>query len=138
VVKDMDRHVDKSVVMSAGSGASIVQNSNLNSDTYASTEIADSSTSTVTERASEAVPDTSTLTPAGNTHDTSVPPAPAAPSAPLPQPENRAVAHGGDHVAWRYADGGGGGGGVIHGRHAPFMVVAAYLTALALALIAAW
>ena len=140
VVKGVDRPVDNSVVTAAGSGASIVQNSNLGSNTYASTEIADTSTSTVTKRAAETVPDTSTLALTGSTPDTSVPTTPAAaPSMPLPQPENRAVVHGGERVVWRYADGdGGGGGNVIHSRHAPFGIVAAYLTAFALALIAAW
>jgi hypothetical protein len=52
---------------------------------------------------------------------------------------NRDVVHRPEDLNWRLAGSGGGGDGdVLGGRHAPFMVVAAYLTALALALIAAW
>ena len=60
----------------------------------------------------------------------------ASKSAPANVPPNRGVVHHAEDVIWHPA---GGGTGMEGDRqHAPFAVVAAYLTALALALIAAW
>jgi hypothetical protein len=53
-------------------------------------------------------------------------------------PANRDVVHRAEDLNWRLAGDGGGDGDVLGGRHAPFVVVAAYLTALVLAVIAAW
>jgi len=60
----------------------------------------------------------------------------ASKNAPANVPPNRGVVHHAEDVIWHPA---GGGTGMEGDRqHAPFAVVAAYLTALALALIAAW
>jgi hypothetical protein len=57
----------------------------------------------------------------------------------LSGPANRGIVHHTEDVNWHLAGGGTGmGGDVLSSRHAPPLVVAAYLTALILAVIAAW
>jgi hypothetical protein len=79
----------------------------------------------------------------GTPHGTPSATVPGTLSSPLSGHANRGVVHRAEDLNWHAVGGGRGGGreedgAALGGGHAPFALVAAYLTALFLAVIAAW